>query len=92
MQESEQDKAKTDALKMSQDIISRLIAVLLNFTDVHDPFCLVCNEAGMVHLFVEMIKELQDTIPHNLKFVVSVPILVASYEGGSVAEWLVWWT
>ncbi|XP_020612597.1 uncharacterized protein LOC110050956 isoform X2 [Orbicella faveolata] len=68
-QESEQDKAKTDALKMSQDIISRLIAVLLNFTDVHDPFCLACNEAGMVHLFVEMIKELQDTIPHNLKFV-----------------------
>lgn len=57
---------------MSQDIISQLIALLHNFTDVHDPFCLACNEAGMVQLFVEMIKELQDTISQNLKFVVSV--------------------
>ncbi|KAL9979634.1 hypothetical protein ACROYT_G017319 [Oculina patagonica] len=68
-QESEDDKLKKDALKMAQDIISQLIAALLNFTDAHDPFCLACNKAGFVQLFVEMTKELQDTIPHNQKFV-----------------------
>ena len=57
---------------MSQDIFTQLLAVLLNFTDIHDPFCLACSEAGMVQLFVEMTKELQDSIPHNLKFVVGV--------------------
>lgn len=57
---------------MSQDITAQLVAALLNFTDVHDPFCLACNEAGMVPLFVEMIKELQDTIRLNVKFVVSI--------------------
>ncbi|KAJ7380757.1 hypothetical protein OS493_007135 [Desmophyllum pertusum] len=69
LQESEGDKVKKDSLKMSQDIFTQLLAVLLNFTDIHDPFCLACSEAGMVQLFVEMTKELQDSIPHNLKFV-----------------------
>lgn len=72
---------------MSQDIIAQLIAVLLNFTDAHDPFCLACNEAGMVQLFVEMTKELQDTIPHNLKFVVG---LLASYN--KINIWTYWMT
>ena len=79
---------------MSQDIIAQLVAALLNFTDVHDPFCLSCNEAGMVPLFVEMIKELQDTIRLNLKFVVSILSQEHFWilQGGSVVEWLECWT
>ena len=63
---------KKDALKKSQDFIAQLLAVLLNFTDLHDPFSLACDRAGIVQLFVKMTTELQDSIPHNLKFVVGV--------------------
>ena len=55
---------------MAQDIVAELAGALLNFTDLHDPFCLACNRAGMVKLFVEMTKELQDSIPHHIGFVV----------------------
>ena len=55
---------------MSQDIVTQLTGALVNFTDLHDPFCLACDKAGMVKLFVKMTKELQDSIPHHIGFVV----------------------
>ncbi|KAL9979635.1 hypothetical protein ACROYT_G017320 [Oculina patagonica] len=68
-QESEDVKSKKEALEMAQDIVSKLMGTLLDFTDLHDPFCLACSAAGMVQLLVEMTKELQDTIPQHQKFV-----------------------
>ncbi|KAJ7380759.1 hypothetical protein OS493_007137 [Desmophyllum pertusum] len=68
-QESKYDEEKISALKMSQDLINHLLAVLLNFSDLHDEFCLACNEVGMVQLFVDMSKHLQDSVPYHVKFV-----------------------
>ena len=47
-----------------------LLAAVLNFSDLNDNFNLACDEAGMVMLLVEMTKELQDSISHNVKYVV----------------------
>ena len=57
---------------MSQDVISQLLAAVLNFSDLYDQFSLVCFEIGMVCLLVDMTKELQDAIPHNVKYVVGI--------------------
>ena len=55
---------------MSQDLINHLLAALLNFSDLHDEFCLACSEVGIVQLFVDMTKDLQDSVPYHVKFVV----------------------
>ena len=55
---------------MSQDLINHLLAALLNFSDLHDEFCLACSEVGTVQLFVDMTKDLQDSVPYHVKFVV----------------------
>ena len=60
-----------DALKMSQNIISKLLAAVLNFSDLSDSFVLACDEVGLTPVLVDMIKELQDSIPHHIKYVVS---------------------
>ena len=68
---------------MSQDLINHLLAALLNFSDLHDEFCLACSEAGIVQLFVDMTKDLQDSVPYHAKFVVgiiTVWLQVASWE------------
>lgn len=70
--EYDDDKEKTDGLKMSQDIICKLLAAILNFSDLSDNFVLACDEVGMVPLLIDMIKELQDSIPHHVKYVVSM--------------------
>ena len=57
---------------MAQDIISKLLAVVLNFSDLSDSFSLGCDEVGMVQLLVVMIKELQGSIPHHVKYVVGM--------------------
>lgn len=57
---------------MSQDVISQLLAAVLNFSDLYDQFGLVCFEIGMVRLLVDMTKDLQDAIPHNVKYVVGI--------------------
>lgn len=57
---------------MLQDVICLLFGALLNYCDLHDQFCLACNEVGMVQLFLDIVKELQDSIPHNVQFVVSI--------------------
>ena len=57
---------------MSQDVISQLLAAVLNFTDLNDKFSLACGEVGFVPLLVDVTKELQDSIPHNVKYVVGV--------------------
>lgn len=57
---------------MSQDLINHLLAVLLNFSDLHDEFCLACSDVGMVQLFVDMTKDLQDSVPYHVKFVVGI--------------------
>ncbi|PFX17112.1 uncharacterized protein LOC111341315 [Stylophora pistillata] len=68
--ESEKDEKKTsNPLELLQDIICLFLGTLLNYSDLHDEFCLECNEVGMVQLFVEMSKKLQDSIPHNVKYV-----------------------
>ena len=68
---------------MSQDLINHLLAALLNFSDLHDEFCLACNEIGMIQLFVDMTKDLQDCVPYHVKFVVGIK---ARGGGGTVAE------
>ena len=60
------------ALKMSQDIINHLLAVIMNFTDLHDSFCLACSDLGMVQILIDMTKDLQDTISYHVKYVVSL--------------------
>ena len=57
---------------MSQDLINHLLAALLNFSDLHDEFCLACSEITMVQLFVDMTKDLQDCVPYHVKFVVGI--------------------
>lgn len=59
-------------MKMSQEIICKLLKAVLNFSDLNVSFCLACNDTGMVPLFVDVIKELKDAIPGQLKYVVSV--------------------
>ena len=56
---------------MSQNIISKLLAAVLNFSDLSDSFVLACDEVGLMPVLVDMIKELQDSIPHHVKYVVS---------------------
>ncbi|XP_058953289.2 myosin-7 [Pocillopora verrucosa] len=63
------DKKTSNPLELLQDNICLFLGALLNYSDLHDEFCLECNEVGMVQLFVEMSKELQDSIPHNVKYV-----------------------
>ena len=70
----QEDKDKTDALKMSQNIISKLLAAVLNFSDLSDSFVLACDEVGLMPVLVDMIKELQDSIPHHVKYVVSIKL------------------
>lgn len=60
---------------MSQEIICNLLKAVLNFSDLNDSFCLACNDSGMVPLFVDMINELKDAIPDQLKNVVSVSVI-----------------
>ncbi|XP_020626470.1 uncharacterized protein LOC110063812 isoform X2 [Orbicella faveolata] len=67
--QSEDDEEKINTLKMSQDLINHLLAALLNFSDLHDEFCLACSEVGIVQLFVDMTKDLQDSVPYHVKFV-----------------------
>ncbi|XP_078366964.1 uncharacterized protein LOC144650989 isoform X1 [Oculina patagonica] len=67
--ESKDDEGVISTLKMLQDVICLLIETLWNYSDTHDQFCLTCNELGMVQLFVDIVKELQDSIPHNVKYV-----------------------
>lgn len=62
-------KGQKEALKMSQGVVSQLLAALLNFSDLSDTFCMGCDESGMVHLLVNMTKEMQDSIAHNVKYV-----------------------
>lgn len=57
---------------MSQDVISQLLAAVLNFTDLNDKFSVACGEVDLVPFLVHMTKELQDSIPHNVKYVVGV--------------------
>ena len=57
---------------MSQEVISQLLAAVLNFSDLNDLFSLACDEAGMVPLLVDVTRELQDSIPHNVKYVVGI--------------------
>ena len=59
---------------MSQDLINHLLAALLNFSDLHDEFCLACSDVGIVDLFVDMTKDLQDSVPYHVKFVVSINV------------------
>ena len=66
----------SNSLELSQDNICLFLGALLNYSDLHDEFCLECNEVGMVQLFVEMSQELQDSIPHNVKYVVSTVTVV----------------
>ena len=74
LQQSEYDEEKINTLKMSQDLINHLLAALLNFSDLHDEFCLACSEAGIVQLFVDMTKDLQDSVPYHVKFVVGINV------------------
>lgn len=74
LQQSEYDEEKINTLKMSQDLINHLLAALLNFSDLHDEFCLACSEAGIVQLFVDMTKDLQDSVSYHVKFVVGTCI------------------
>ena len=53
-----------------QDVINNLGSAVLNFTDLHDQFCVACGEHGMVSLFIEMVKDLKDAVAENAKFVV----------------------
>lgn len=87
MQQSEYDEEKINTLKMSQDLISHLLAALLNFSDLHDEFCLACSEAGIVQLFVDMTKDLQDSVPYHVKFVVGTCINMWL----QIATWEVSW-
>ncbi|RMX38043.1 hypothetical protein pdam_00020147 [Pocillopora damicornis] len=64
-----EDEEKVAALKMSQDIINHLLAVIMNFTDLHDSFCLACSDLGMVQILIDMTKDLQDTISYHVKYV-----------------------
>ena len=64
------DEEKVAALKIAQDIINNLFGSVLNFSDLHDKFCLACSEAGMVTLYIEMIEGLKDSIALNARFVV----------------------
>ena len=59
---------------MSQDLINHLLAALLNFSDLHDEFCLASGEVGIVQLFVDMSKDLQDSVPYHVKFVVGITV------------------
>ena len=59
---------------MSQDLINHLLAALLNFSDLHDEFCLACSEVGLVQLFVDMTRDLQDSVPYHVKFVVGMNV------------------
>ncbi|KAL9979651.1 hypothetical protein ACROYT_G017341 [Oculina patagonica] len=68
-QESKDDEGVISTLKMLQDVICLLIGTLWNYGDHHDQFCLTCNELGMVQLFVDIVKELKDSIPHNVQYV-----------------------
>ena len=70
-QESKGEEGTKSTLEMLQNVISVLFRTLWNYSDKNDPFCLTCSELGMVQLFVDIVKELQDSIPHNAKFVVS---------------------
>ena len=57
---------------MSQHVVSELLGAVLNFTDLNDKFSLACDGVGLVPLLIDMTKELQDSIPHNVKYVVGV--------------------
>ncbi len=84
-QESKDDEGVISTLKMIQDFICLLIGTLWNYGDHHDEFCLTCNELGMVQLFVDIVKELQDSIPHNVKYVVSIKITYNNFINVSVS-------
>ena len=64
------DKDNADSLKLAQDVVSQILAAVLNFSDLNDNFCLACDEAGMVKILIKLSKELQDSVSHHVKYMV----------------------
>ena len=58
----------------------------MNFSDLHDQFCVACSNVGIVKIFVEMTKELKDAISHNVKFVVRRSLLHTSFSLGTLSS------
>ena len=57
-------------MKLAQDVISQILAAVLNFSDLNDHFCLACDEAGMVKILIKISQELQDSVSHHVKYMV----------------------
>ena len=57
-------------MKLAQDVVSQILAAVLNFSDLNDNFCLACDEAGMVKILIKISKELQDSVSHHVKYMV----------------------
>ena len=79
LQDDTDEKCQMEALKMSQDVISQFLAAILNFSDLCDSFSVALDEPGMVQLLVDMTKELQDSVAHNAKYVVSCINFISHY-------------